>query len=298
VSDLKQQLSSLLANADLDRLARLRINATRRFTNRARGEHFAGKGGMSTEFCDYRDYAEGDDTRFVDWNIFSRLHRPYLKVFHQEEELHVVILVDASGSMLFEEKLTRAKQLAAAFGVLGLRNSERVSVHSFRAAGASARLAPCRGRVSMAKLFTFIENIEGGGDAPFENGVEAMLQTHSGRGVCVVLSDFLSGGDLRRAFNFLHGAGLEIFALQVLGASEVDPGVNGDLRLVDCETEHTLDVSSASGLLTLYQEYRASFEDNLATLCRQRSGRFLSVNAAEPIDWLLFDLLRRKGWIA
>ncbi len=293
-----QQFTSLLTNAQLDRLARLRIQSNRRFTNRARGEHFAGKGGMSTEFCDYRDYTDGDDTRFVDWNIFSRLHRPYLKIFHQEEETHVAILVDASNSMLFEDKLNRARELAAAFGVLGLRNGERVAVHSFRGNGEGSRLAPCRGTTSFPKLFSFIEGIEGGGDFPLEKGIEQMLRNHSGRGICLLLSDFLSGGDLSRAFSFLEGAGLEIFAMQILGPSEIDPGIQGDLRLVDSELEQTLDVSSAGDLLGYYQEYRAAFEESLATHCRRRAGRFLSINAAEPLDSLLFDRLRRKGWIA
>jgi len=293
-----QPLTSLLSNAHLDRLARLRINANRRFTNRSRGEHFAGKGGASTEFCDYRDYSPGDDTRFVDWNIFSRLHRPYLKVFHQEEELHIVILVDASGSMQFEGKFERAKELAAAFGVLGLRNGERVSAHAFRRAGAGVRLAPCRRGTSMTKLFSFLEGVDAGGDLPLEKGIEQMLRHHNGRGVCVLLSDFFSVGDLKRSFNFLHGAGLEIFAVQILGPGEIEPDLPGDFRLVDAEYGHTLDISAAGELLAFYQEHRAAFEENLATLCRQRAGRFLSTSTAQPIEWLLFDEFRRKGWVA
>ena len=104
------QITSLLTNQELDRLARLRLNATRRFTNRARGEHLAAKGGTSTEFCDFRDYSPGDDARFVDWNIFARINRPYLKQFHMEEEMHLVLLVDASTSMDFEGKLEMAKR--------------------------------------------------------------------------------------------------------------------------------------------------------------------------------------------
>ena len=127
-----RQLTALLTNAQLERLGRLRLGANRRLTNQGRGEHLARKGGTSTEFCDYRDYTEGDDTRFVDWNIFSRLHRPYLKVYHHEEELHALVLVDASNSMRFEGKLERARQLAAAFGVLALRNGERLSVGTMR----------------------------------------------------------------------------------------------------------------------------------------------------------------------
>src|SRR5882757_7578063 len=107
------QLTSLLTNRDLDRLARLRLNASRRFTNRSRGEHLAAKGGTSTEFSDYRDYAPGDDVRHVDWNIFARIERPYLKQYHQEEEMHVALLVVASPSMIFEGKLELVPRIAA-----------------------------------------------------------------------------------------------------------------------------------------------------------------------------------------
>lgn len=291
------QLTSLLSNRDLDRLNRLRINAARRFTNRSRGEHLAAKGGTSTEFCDYRDYAPGDDMRFVDWNIFSRLNRPYVKQFHHEEEMHVAVLIDASSSMLFEEKFTLARQLAAAFAVIGLRNQEKVSVYALRSTGSPARLAPCTGRVSQAKTFAFIEGIESGGDSPIERGIESFLRQHSGRGVVVVLSDFLTGGDLKRAFSLLHGSGLEVFALQILGPGEIDPELSGDLRFFDSETAAHLDVSSAADLLAIYQEYRAGHQQMLETLAQQRSGRFLSVSSADPFERVFFDLLRRKGWI-
>jgi len=297
MSESRAQLTTLLTNRDLDRLGRLRINATRRFTNRARGEHLAAKGGTSTEFCDYRDYAPGDDMRFVDWNIFSRLNRPYVKQFHHEEEMHVVILVDVSNSMLFEEKFALARQLAAGFTVLGLRNQEKVSIYAIGATGAPPRVAPCTGRASQAKVFTFIEAIEGGGDVPLERGIEGVLRQHTGRGVVVVLSDFLTSGDLRRAFSLLHGAGLEIFALQILGPGEIDPEVTGDLRFLDSETAAHLDITSAGDLLAIYQEYRAAHRLMIEALAQQRSGRFLSISAAEPFERVFFDLLRRKGWI-
>ena len=291
------QLTTLLTNRDLDRLGRLRINAARRLTNRARGEHLAAKGGTSTEFCDYRDYAPGDDMRFVDWNIFSRLNRPYVKQFHHEEEMHVAILVDASNSMVFEGKFALARQLAAAFAVIGLRNQEKVSVYALRSAGAAARLAPCTGRTSQAKTFAFIEAIEGGGNAPVEQGIEGFLRQHTGRGVVIVLSDFFTGGDLRRAFSLLHGSGLEVFALQILGPGEIAPDIAGDLRFVDSETVAHLDISSAADLLAIYHEYRVAHQQMVETLAQQRSGRFLSVSAAEPFERVFFDVLRRKGWI-
>lgn len=289
------QITSLLSNQELDRLGRLRLNATRRFTNRARGEHLAAKGGTSTEFCDYRDYTPGDDVRFVDWNIFARIERPYLKQFHQEEEMHLALVVDASQSMLFEGKLDLAKRLAAALGVLGLRGGEKVSV--FAHGAHPTRMPPTRGRGSMPKLFRFLEGVSASGAVPVDQGIETFLRQHQGRGVAVVLSDFLTSGDLRRSLNLLHSAGLEIFAIQILGPTELNPEMDGDLRLIDCETLGHLDISSAGDLLGLYHEHRAALEAQLQALCQQRSGRFLSLSAAEPLDRILFETMRRKGWI-
>ncbi len=290
------QITSLLSNRDLDRLARLRINAGRRFTNRSRGEHLAAKGGTSTEFCDFRDYSPGDDVRFVDWNIFARINRPYLKQFHMEEERHVVLLVDASTSMDFEGKLPLAQKIAAAFGSIALRSGEKVSAYTF-GSGTAASLRPCTGRVSQGKLFTFLESIQGGGDIPVDVAVETFLRQHRGRGLVILLSDFLTAGDLRRAFNLVHSAGLEIFALQILSPAELNPELTGDFRLVDCETDGTLDISNAAALLTLYHEYRASHEATLSALCQQRSGRFLSTASTVSFEALFFETMRRKAWL-
>jgi uncharacterized protein (DUF58 family) len=297
-SGQRARLTPLLSNDVLDRLRRLRINPHRRLTNRRRGEHLTGRGGSSIEFSAYRDYVPGDDVRFVDWNIFARLNRPYLKLYEQEEEVHIVLLVDGSDSMLFEGKFLRARQLAAAFGVLALLGTERLSAYSFnRRDGTVDRLPPCRGRASMRKLFRFLEDLEGGGSEPVEEGVESFLRFHSGRGVAILLSDFLTFGDVRRALNRVFSVGLEVFGVQILSPAEIDPEVGGDVRLVDAETDTTLDVSSAGDLLDIYQEQRGAHEAYLAELCRQRNGRFLSLSSRAPLDWLLFDLMVRRGWL-
>ncbi len=292
----RAQLTSLLDNRVLNRLERMRISFARRSANRAHGEHLFSRGGQSTEFSDFRDYVPGDDVRFVDWNVFARLNRPYIKLFELEEEMHVAILLDASGSMLFEDKLLRAKQLAAAFGVMGLLGVERVSVSAFSGAGMK-RLPPCTGRASMLKLFAFLERLEGGGEAPLERGIEESLKRHVGKGVAIILSDFLTFGDLRRGCNLLFSAGLDVQGIQILGPSEIEPELASDSRLVDTESQNTLDISAAADILAIYREHREAFARGLATLCRQRQGRFAAVSAAEPLDTVLFDRLRRGGWI-
>lgn len=297
-SSAKPQLTSLLDNDMLARLERLRLRPKRRLTNRSQGEHLAGKGGTSIEFSDYRDYVAGDDMRYVDWNVFSRLHRPYVKQYQYEEEMHVVILIDASSSMQFEDKFLRAKQMAAALGLMGLLNVERVSVYSCNHVGQRpVLLPPCTGRANMSRLFAFLETLKAGGDFPVDQAVEAVLARHRGRGIAVVLSDFLTFGDLTRPLNLLFSAGLEVCAVQVLGPSEIDPELTGDLRFVDSETGHTLDVSSVGDLLGIYQQHRLGLEEELAQHCRSRSGRFLAISARDSLSWVLFDLLRRRGWV-
>jgi uncharacterized protein (DUF58 family) len=292
------QVTTLFSNAVLSRLERLRINTQRRFTDRRRGEHIAGRSGTSNEFSDYRDYVAGDDVRFVDWNIFARLHRPYLKLYHQEEEMHVAVLVDASASMQFDGKLERARQLAAAFAVMGLFGTEKVSVHAFNALGASlSSIGPCRGRANLSTVLSFVEGIAGGGDEPVDQAVEEFLKRHSGRGVAIILSDFFTFGELHRTFNRLFSAGQEIHAVQILAPAELDPELTGDTRLVDSETSATLDVSFNADLLALYHEYLESLSRDLWALCRRRAGRFLSASSAEPLNDILFDRMRRGGWL-
>lgn len=296
--DNTSQFTSLLPNATLSRVERMRMLPMRRRTNRSRGEHLAGKGGTSTEFNDYRDYVAGDDMRYVDWNIFSRLNRPYVKQYRHEEEMHVVILVDASASMQFGDKFQRARQLAACFGVMGLMNIEKVSVFACQHSGTTPLiLSPCTGRISMKRVFKFLEDIPPGGDFPIEEAVEAVLVQHRGRGIAVLLSDFLTFGAMERPMNMLFSAGLEVFAVQLLSGIELNPDLTGDLRFVDSENGHTLDVSSVGDLLGFYHEHLNGLQEHLSTLCRQRSGRFICLDASQPLDEILFDVLKRKGWV-
>jgi len=297
-STKQSQITDLLPNDVLARVERMRINSHRRFVNRTRGEHLSGRGGQSTEFADYRNYVAGDDIRFVDWNIFARLQKPYMKLFQMEEEMHVLLLVDASSSMMFEGKLDMARRLAAAFGVMGLMNVERVSCWAMNTPGEPLQmLKPVRGRGSMRQIFAFLESIEGGGEMPFDEGVNEVLKRHRGRGVCVALSDFLTFGDVRGALNRLFSAGLETFAVQIMSPMEIDPELTGDVRMVDCETNNTLDVSAAGDLVRMYHEYFSRFQRNLEVLVQQRTGRYILVNSERPVRDVLFDDMRRMGWI-
>ena len=283
---------SLLPTGVLRRLERLRVAPRHRRTNRAIGSHLTGRGGSSMEFADYRDYSPGDDTRFIDWNIYSRLRRPYVKLYHLEESLHVLVLVDSSASMAYDGKLTMAQQLAAAFSVMALRGGERLSI-----VADMPRLKPTTGIPAIPKAMHAIASISPGGQEPIEAGIERALRRHRGKGVAVLLSDFFSSGPLERACNVLHHSGLEIFALQVLSPAEISPDLSGDWRLEDCETGAVVDVDSAETLSEIYRDHSQRLQSEVAALCRQRHGRHLVIDSSADINTVLFDRLLRQGWL-
>lgn len=291
----------ILTPSLLGALLRLRLNPRGRRTARGRGERLTGRGGASTDLADYRDYAEGDDLRAIDWNAFARLQRPYLRLYRLEEDRHLVVLVDASASMAEAGKLARARELAAALGAVGLAGGDRVSLWSFGAGGDPRRLPPLRG---LAMLPRWLAACAALAPATGEDkdltppaAVGRLLSRHVGRGACLLLSDFTHEGEPEPALSRLHAAGLEPLAIQILCAAELDPDPAADLRLVDAETAAGLDVAVA-GALPAYLAGLDHLRRRLAGACRSRGGRFAAASAEEPLGPLLTDRLRRQGWFA
>ena len=291
-------VTSLLPTTLLARCERLRLNPAKRKTNRSQGEHTTGKGGTSTEFSDYRNYVAGDDVRFVDWNIFSRLNEPYLKLYQHEEEMQVPVLLDASASMNFEGKFDLARQLAAVFGVIALSSREKASCYAAGEEGQPARvLSPRTGKSGRGPLLRYLEDLRPAGSLPLEEIVEAALMRHRGKGVAVLISDFMTFGNVERALNRLHAAGLVPYCIQVLSPAELDPEVDEDVRMVDAETGQELDVSAMKDLMGLYHAERQALEDRLAVGCRQRGGRFAVVSTAASAEKVVIEEFVRKGWV-
>lgn len=291
------EVTRLLPNRVLAKIERLRLELGHRFTNRSMGHRLRGRGGNSTEFADFRDYAPGDDLRFVDWNIFSRLRRPYVKIFQVEEEQHLLVLLDRSASMEFDGKDATARRIAAALVCLGLRGDERVSVHAFGDPGDAGFSPPVRGRANLARTFTYLEGLEAAGTETLEEGAVRALTHHRGKGMAVVISDFMCEGDSEKAFARLYNAGLTVNAVQVLAPVEIDPDVTGDLRFVDRETDETLDISSVGELLELYHRARRGYSRLVESWATKRGGRFLLVDSTEDIEDVVCSRLRRAGWM-
>src|SRR2546428_267328 len=176
----------------LAKLEQLELASRKIFLGRLKGERRSKRRGQSVEFMDFRNYVIGDDLRFLDWNLYARLDRLFLRLFLEEEDLHISILIDASLSMDFGSptKLHYAKQVAAALGFVGLVGSDRVVIEAF-GEGASLTSAPLRGRRSLWRMLDFLNGIGPAGRGSFGPSLRSFSLRSTGRGVVIVLSDLM-----------------------------------------------------------------------------------------------------------
>ncbi len=287
--------TSLLDPEFLRRLERLAFVAHRVRLGINKGERDSKRKGISIEFADYRNYVQGDDLRFVDWNIYGRLDDLYLKLFREQEDLTLHLLIDASPSMGYgnPRKVEFAAKLAAALGYIALVSYDRVSVEAF--CETVRRTRPCRGRASAGKFFGYVDSIAVSGDTNLEKFIHSYVLRNRAKGVTVLISDFFDPNGYEGAIRRLIQFGSDVYVVHVMAPEEIDPELSGDLRLVDCETKGTTEISVSRALLKRYQKNREAFCEGLRAYCRARGIGYFFVSSAADVERLTLDVLRRGG---
>lgn len=289
---------ALLTPELLRRLEQFQLLAQRRAKSSLRGERRSRARGQSVEFADYRNYVAGDDFRYLDWNLYGRLERLFLKLYEEERELPVHIFLDASESMSFGEprKFLFAQQVAAAVGYVALCGFDRVTVTPYpdhpEEAAARGALRSVRGKKSALTLFRNLEQLTAQGAADFNEALRrAALQTRR-TGLAVVLSDFLDPAGYEGGLSALLGRGFQISAVQILSPEEVAPATYGDLRLVDAETGAQQEVTFGRYRLKAYQQTVANFCQRLREYCQARGIHFFRTRSDASLEQLLLRQLR------
>jgi uncharacterized protein (DUF58 family) len=282
----------------LRKLEQLSLVAKRVFAGPLPGERRSARRGASVEFADHRCYAPGDDLRYVDWNTYARLERLFLKLFHEEEDLHVTLLIDGSESMRFGEpaKFDTARRLAAALGYVGLCGYDRVGA---AVVGDTVRalLPPLRGRGQVLRLFQFLEEAAPGGPTALGSALRDYAARPGGprrAGIALVISDFLDPG-WEAGLQALAGRRFQTVAIQVLDAAELDPPFRGDLKLVDAETGAAREVSITPALLRDYRRAAAAFCAGIEAACRRCGADYLRTTTDVPFEDLVLRWLRGRG---
>jgi uncharacterized protein (DUF58 family) len=284
----------LFDEAFLRRLEQLELASRRLTAGRMKGERRSVRRGQSVEFADYRNYSPGDDLRQLDWNVYARLERLFIKLFVEEEDVTVHVLVDASRSMDFGEpnKLAFARRAAGALAYLGLAHLDRVSV-AFLGEGRAVMLRPLRGKSRVFEVFKFLS-----GPRPERlTGLAAAARDYAGRlrgrGPLILISDLMDPG-YSDALRDLAGTRCQLSVLHVLAPEELDPEVPPDARLVDNETGHGIEVTGDDDLVDRYRTRLTEWQEELAQFCARRGGSYVSVPSDLDLADLLFDVLRRR----
>ena len=294
-------MEALISPDLMKRLEQLQLLARRRSKSTAKGERRSGARGQSVEFADYRNYVPGDDLRRIDWNLFGRLERLFLKLYEEERELPVTIYLDSSESMSFGRvsKFDFARQVAAAVGYVALCGFDRVTVEPFPLAddqaGLVGELRAVRGRRSAMRFFDNLNRLKAGGTADFNQALRLGAMKHRAQGVIVVLSDFLDPAGYEDGLKSLASRGSEVHAVQILAPEELEPSSYGDLRVIDSETGAEQEVTFGKYRLKSYRATVQNYCRRLQEYCRARGIRYQLAQSDTPIDDLLLKAMRTGG---
>ena len=284
---------SLFTPEFLAQLERLSLASKRAFRGRVKGERRSPRKGQSVEFSDYRAYGHGDDLRYVDWNIYGRTDRLHVKLFVDEEDLCLHLLVDASASMNFgrPSKLEYAIRLAAALGFVGLVNLERVGVGVLREQVAEG-WPPARGRNQFMGLVDFLVNVEPGGRTSLNAGLANYAMRARDAGLAVVMSDLLDPQGYEAGLRALLERRFDIHVVHLLAPDEMNPEFAGDLRLIDSETGEIRELSVDGDALRAYRRRLHDFLERLETFCRTKEIGYHRVITDTPVEGFVLSQLK------
>ena len=302
---------ALLAVDFLAKLDRLSLIARRVRAGQMAGERRSTKRGTSVEFADYRDYAQGDDLRRVDWNVYARLERPYVKLFEEEEDLAVHVLLDGSGSMDWGDgdeeaagqgdkernKWFCARRLAAALGYVALVSGDRLAVANLKSQISNFKFGPVRGRGHVLRLFEWLEEVGAEGTTDLNAALRSYAVSGGRAGLVVLISDLFSPAGYAEGLAALAARGHEVSILHVLSSDEVEPPLGGDLRLLDVETGEPQEVTIDGGMRALYRRRLEEWQGEIRNTCRARDVRYVPVVTGTPFERVVLYDLRRVGLV-
>lgn len=286
----------LLESSFLRKLDRLAILTKRAMAGDIQGERRSPRRGSSVEFADFRPYTSGDDIRQIDWNLYARAERFYLKLFVAEEELNVHLLVDTSASMDWgaPNKLRYAKQLAAAFGYIALSNLDRVSVTAFGAGPGNAQMPGVRGKRGALPLFGFLQNLAASKGGDLAKSCRSYVQAARTPGPLLLCSDLLDAG-WKDGLSALSARPFEITVMHTLAPQELEPELDGDFKLVDIEGGQPVEISADLDLLRRYKEQLAAWQAEIESYCSARGMNYLPVDTSVPVDEFVISRMRKRG---
>jgi uncharacterized protein (DUF58 family) len=290
--------NNLVNPAFLKKLEMLRLLSRKIIKGSLKGERRSAKKGRSVEFADYRDYIFGDEIRTIDWNVYGRLDKLFVKLFVEEEELILYMVIDRSLSMGYgvPDKLEIAKKIAASLSYIALSDFDRVSF-AIIDEDLACYNAPIRGKQQIFRIFDLLNSISPTGKTSLNNSVMSFISRKLKPGMVVIVSDFLDESDFFRALKFLALQKHDVFLIQVLDDFEINPNIGGDIKLVDVETGENKEVTVTDRLLEMYIEAIKKHCQKVQDFSHSIGAGYILAPTGIPFEDLVLEYLRKGALI-
>lgn len=292
----RYRLTDLLDGQFMARLDNLDVFSRKVLRGKLQGERRSKRRGQGVEFADHRPYTVGDDLRFIDWNIYGRLDKLFLKLFLEDQDLTVHVMLDLSASANTGDpsKAHAAKKLAAALSYVALVNNNRLTVTTF-ADGVTGQLANVRGRAYLPRLAELLVTTRPEGPSQLEKACRQVSETRLGVGLMIVVSDFLLKEGYDAGLKRLLSRNYDLYAIQMLSPQELKPDLAGDLRLIDMEDDDEAEVTISGALLKFYQRNLSAWCGGLRDFCIKRGATYALASSADPVEPFVLTHLRKLG---
>ncbi len=287
----------------LTRLEQVRLQMRKRFAGTLRAERRSRRTGSSLEFADFRNYVPGDDPRRIDWSIYGRIERLVMRLYEEEEDLDVGILIDCSASMHWRPpgvtrltKFALSRQLAAALAYFALHGLDHVALWYFDST-LRAESGHYRGRPAFHDVLRFLRASPAGGRTSLATSLERFGRSRRRRGLAIVLSDCLDISGYEQGLSALVGRHFALHVVHVMDPAECDPAENGDLTLRDCESAEEMTVTAGPGLRRIYREEVERFRNGVRSWCARHNTGYSFIIADADFDDIILRTFRRDGLV-
>ncbi len=296
---------SYLNDKFFSRLETLAFNLKSHLLGYFGGKHLVSTYGQTVEFADFREYQLGDDIRRIDWNLFSRFEKYFIKLFTDERQMHVQIFLDCSASMGRDnpEKAAYAIAAAAALGFLAVHNMDKVSFHLMKGNTTENPFGTIVGKNAFFRAIGQLEEIVFDGESDIEKCITSCSETGTNNGLTVIITDFFTDSDWKKAVDYLCYKKRQVMLLQPLTPAEIEPTFDGRVNLIDSESldivdEKNMKIRITRSAQSAYRDALHDFYEDIRTFSKKRGVDYVSISTDQPIEKVLFGELLKVGMIS
>ena len=296
---------SYLNDTFFSRLEALSLNLKSNLAGYFGGKHLVKTYGQTVEFADFREYQLGDDIRRIDWNLYSRFEKYFMRLFTDERQMQVQIFIDCSASMGRDDAKKGAYTVAAAaaLGFLAVQSMDKLTLNFMKGEHSENPFGTIVGKNAFFRAMGAFEELEFEGETDLEKCVTSCPDTGNNNGITVIISDFFTESNWKKAVDYLCYKKRQVLLLQVMTPEDLDPAYDGRVHLLDSESlgledPKNMKVKITRGMLMAYQEALTDFRQDMKSFCRKRGAEYISVSTGDPIERVLFGELLKGGIMA